>query len=136
MEQETKLYEFGYILTQALSEEEARNAAGELRAKAEGLRAIIAEEMPPKRRALAYPIARFSHGYFGWLRFMASAQIAVAFDQALKKEQRVIRSMMIIAKPDRQQRAVPRKRPSPLPVTKEKEAEIAEIDKKLEEILG
>lgn len=136
MEQQSTYYELSYLLAETLDEEGAMRVAGSLRDSIEKARAAIIEDGLPKKRALAYPIKRQSHAYFGWIRFMATPEVIAGIESAIKKETEVLRSSLIKTKPEARRETKARRKPQPVAVTKEKQEEIAAIDKRLEEILG
>lgn len=135
MEQQNTHYELSYLLAETLDEEGAMRVAGSLRDAIEQTRAVIVEDGLPKKRVIAYPIRKQSQAHFGWIRFMTQPEAILKIERAIKKETEVLRSGLVKILPETRKGMRVRRTPQVV-VTKEKQEEIAAIDKRLEEILG
>lgn len=102
-EAENRLYELGYLFVSAIPEEK-------LTAEVVGLKEIITKQggivqtsADPSLRDLAYPMSisrehkktTYTAGYFGWVVFEGSAETALAVDAAAKKNDIVLRYILI-----------------------------------------
>lgn len=100
---ETRVYEVGYLLTPHLPEEKVGETVTHIKSilEKEGV-FFIADEFP-KLRVLAYtiekPIAgkreKYQNAYFGWIKFEATGEAAVAIKKALSNERAIIRFLII-----------------------------------------
>src|SRR3989338_6787452 len=120
MSQDTKLYEFSYLLTPET--EENASLQESFRKKIEDKKGIILEESPRRKLNLAYSIKTKREAVFGHIKFMARSEILKELADELKKE-----------KPAGGR---PTATPSAAGEKKKDPADIATIDKRLEEILG
>ena len=135
------LYNFSYFL-KLVPEGNSEDAAEKIRSALKKIDGAIIEEILPSKKTLSYPVSKCAEGLFGSIKFSAEAKEINSLTEFLNKEPNVLRFMV---KKDiyRETPISYRKRkPSfsfvspkqrPAPRTKE---QIAEIDKKLEEILG
>ena len=134
MQTEAKLYEFSYIFKP--ESEEETDAVNELARKyIENGKGMVLEAYKPSKRRLAYPIRREHEAYFGSIKFYLSPRDIGGFEDLVRREKRLARFLVTRShRPEletrRRERAAPRKR------EEKPAADIASIDKKLEEILG
>lgn len=145
MDKESKLYEIAYIISPALSEEEAKDFHQHIKNQAQELGGLIDHEGEVKKRHLSYPIKKMTDGYLASFRFILSRGKAETLKQFLA-EKRILRFVLIETRRNPVRTMPPRitktapittplhtEIPVTQPITQEK---IEEIDKKLEEILG
>jgi ribosomal protein S6 len=97
------VYEVGYHMVPTIAEE---NLAGEVTAFKDFLSSnnvsFISEEFP-KMMELAYEMTRsvnnkkqkFSYGYFGWIKFECTPESAQVIKEALDKNEKIIRYLLI-----------------------------------------
>lgn len=154
---EPRIYELGYHLVPTLSEEQIPKASGAVRGMIERIsKDIIAEELPVFID-LAYTIVktiehknkRFDEAYFGWVKFEANPESIALLEEALKKDENVLR--YIVVKTLRENTFISKKFPSsnakqreemavaPEGVAPEAAQEIAasdELDKAIEELVA
>lgn len=148
MEQESKkqLYEIGYLIAPSMLEEEARDFHQKIKNEAQGLGGLIEDEGRVEKIRLSYPIKKQTEAYLGNFKFtMESAKID-EFNLKIKTEKNILRFLCV--KTVRPQQRKINTRPFSAPQTflapqtpkeiklGEPTANIEEIDKKLEEILG
>ncbi|MBI1957474.1 MAG: 30S ribosomal protein S6 [Candidatus Niyogibacteria bacterium] len=131
------LYELYYTL-KADSADGAASNVNALVLAIEKEHGIIASQTNPMLKPLAYPIGKIREAYTGWLRFMIKPESAPKLDATLRGEPALVRFIFVRAK---KEEASPeplrrRKRVSATANAPEVQANIEEIDKKLEEILG
>ena len=99
---EPRVYELGYHLVPTLAEEQIPAASGAVRGMIERIsKDIIAEELPVFID-LAYTVVktiehknkRFDEAYFGWIKFEASPSGIADLEEALKKDENVLRYLV------------------------------------------
>ncbi len=145
MEKEPKLYEIAYLLTPAVSDEEALNFQQTLKNEIQKMDGIIGNEGSIFRRKLSYPIKKMREAYLGSFKFKLKPEKII--DLKTKATRTEILRFLIIETKHVEIRPQPIRfttRPdtdTPKVLTEENKkieptANIEEIDKKLEEILG
>lgn len=99
---EPRVYELGYHLVPTLAEEQIPGASGAVRGMIERIsKDIIAEDLPVFID-LAYTVVktiehknkRFDEAYFGWIKFEASPAGIAELEEALKKDENVLRYLI------------------------------------------
>lgn len=153
-----KSYEISYLVDPNLSQEEAGMVAGKITSAVEQAGGSIQYVDEPKKRRLSYFVQKRAYAYFGYTDFTLSAESLEALRKALAEEKPLLRLLLVEAlkanknlyektytprhlagKFDRHSRSgfqkqpVHHKPPQAEPAT---EADIAAIDKKLDEILN
>lgn len=100
---EPRIYELGYHLVPTLAEEQIPAASGAVRGMIEQIsKEIISEELPVFIN-LAYTIVktvdhknkRFDDAYFGFIKFSANPEGIAALEEALKKDENVLRYLVV-----------------------------------------
>lgn len=100
---EPRVYELGYHLVPTLAEEQIPAASGAVRGMIEQIsKDVIAEELPVFID-LAYQVVktidhknkRFDEAYFGWIKFEASPLGIAKLEEALKKDENVLRYLVV-----------------------------------------
>lgn len=100
---EPRVYELGYHLVPTLAVEQIPAASGAVRGMIEQIsKDIIAEELPVFID-LAYTIVktvehknkRFDQAYFGWIKFEANPEGIATLEEALKKDDNVLRYLIV-----------------------------------------
>lgn len=142
-----KLYELAYLISANLSEEEAKAVQEKIFSLIKDLEGIFEESFVLgglNKKRLAYPIKKENEAYFGAVVFRLNPDNISKLEKGLTSEKQIFRYLLLIKKisiptkqrvfrPERR-RPVSRETAQPIP-KKEKKVEIAEIEKKLEEIL-
>lgn len=150
MDKDHQLYEVAYLVSPAYSEEEAQNYQQTLKNLVQSAGGLVDQEGDVIKRRLAYPINKMHEAHLGSFRFLLSGEKIAELDNKLKSSKEVLRHLLIHTKrqPPRTIRSQILKPTLSTPsfstdkVAKEEAApmepaaDIAEIDKKLEEILG
>ncbi|OHB25190.1 MAG: hypothetical protein A2542_02830 [Parcubacteria group bacterium RIFOXYD2_FULL_52_8] len=103
MENETKLYEIGYLLLPMLAEETLAAEVATLRALVEKHGGVVQSAELPKSRQLAYTVGKkiankrseFNQAYFGTMLFRALPEAAPAIKSDFDKQDNVLRFMLI-----------------------------------------
>jgi ribosomal protein S6 len=136
MDQDLQLYEIGYLLKNDGSEEKLQKSIARIRMEIQALKGIIIEEMNPKRHNLSYPILKNNEAFFGLIKFLCAKENINKITDNFKKSPDIIRSLIV--KVNYKKSAKIKKQPSykKKGFSEEKQEQIKEIDKKLEEILG
>lgn len=148
MAQDNKLYEAAYLISPAYSEEEAQNFQQILKNHVQSLGGLIDQEGEIVKRRISYPIRKMTEAYLASFRFILAPEKLNDFQSQLNTKE-VLRYLLVLTK--RMQPRPIRTRPINMlaqeKVFSEKKiavpspqlqpaANIEEIDKKLEEILG
>ncbi len=102
-ESEPRIYEVGFLLVPTLDEAGATAALSSIKDFLARSKASVISEDSPKIKTLAYTIEepfegkirKFNSAYFGWIKFEADATIPDALNIELKKNQFVIRFLLI-----------------------------------------
>jgi len=95
MSQDTKLYEFSYLLTPET--EENASLQESFRKKIEDKKGIILEESPRRKLNLAYSIKTKREAVFGHIKFMARPEGLKELADELKKEKNLLRYFLTAA---------------------------------------
>ena len=149
MHSDSKNYEIAYLLSPALSEEEVAVAVGKLSKLIEDAKGMIRRVEIPRKRQLAYSVAKNHTAYFGWTTFAAHAEAIRNIKKQFEGFEGLLRLMIVeeVDAPQRQfLRTIPSRpmasaRPHTVPVApraeeKDERLDLEALDKKLEEILG
>ncbi len=150
MDKDHQLYEVAYLVSPAYSVEEAQNFQQTLKNLVQSLGGFIDQEGEIFKRRLAYPIKKMREAHLGSFRFLLAGEKISEVQDKLKNSKEVLRHILVHTKrqPPRTIRtqvlkpsfAAPTAKPEKTlkiePAILEPAADIAEIDKKLEEILG
>lgn len=150
-----KLYEIAYFLNPDIKEEEVQTVnVQKIKDLISELSGEITKEQAAQKKKLAYPVKKAKQGYFGHMLFNLNPQNLKSLDKKLKLEDYILRYLIIIVDNNysafikRQEEEVKEKfqriiQPSEgqgqerkRVKSEEKEKIEAEIEKKLEEILG
>ena len=130
---EPKLYELAYLLRNE-PEEALKPILEKIREYIEKKNGRSLEGVSLSRRRFSYPIRKENEGFFGHLKFFIKAEDLAELEEILKREKSILR--YLLTKIKRLEAEVrPQVRIIRKPVEK-KAVDLAEIDKKLEEILG
>ena len=141
MDKSQTLYEVAYLISPAYSEEEARSFHQSIKDGAQNAGGLIEHDGDVTKKRLAYPVKKMTEAYLAsFLMLLDSDKLATLKSALASKE--VLRYMLSHGK--RQPARLPYKprlKPSQDVILKTSEdlqpaSNIAEIDKKLEEILG
>src|SRR3990170_8619397 len=149
METEVKNYEIAYLISPAVREEDVFGVVGKITSLIQESRGLVHKIDEPKRVKLAYPIKKQTWAHFGWTAFSADGEGAQQLKKKLSRDASVLRYLIVsipqkklrdLRRPPRSRIRIERPTPVMRPATPEAEEQekkqIAEIDKKLEEILG
>jgi ribosomal protein S6 len=144
MEDETRLYEMGYLLKGDIAEEEALEKSEFVRKTIENEKGLIIQENKPKKQSLGYPVKKHDIAYFGVIKFIFSPEKIPALKKFFEKSD-ILRMLLSQGKREEALRQPPKRRVIRRPVKEIQQTEgaqpkeplqVEEIDKKLEEILG
>jgi ribosomal protein S6 len=97
------IYEVGYLFLPSIAEENLGGEVTEFKDLLTSKGAVLVSDEYPRMMELAYEMARsiankkqkFSYGYFGWVKFEASTDVAVAIKDFCEKNEKFIRFLMI-----------------------------------------
>lgn len=134
-------YEYSYFLKSA-GENEIAETAEKIKEEIKKKNCVIIEEDPAKQRRLSYPVKKQKEGFFGTIKFIAEPENANLLVPVFKNNKDILRFFIkkIIKKSgtrnDKKRNArhfVKKLKPQ---TQSQNGVQIAEIDKKLEELLG
>ncbi|MEK7566591.1 MAG: 30S ribosomal protein S6 [Patescibacteria group bacterium] len=134
-ESDPKLYEISY-LARAADDQAALECAALVGGAIEKEHGIIATQNQPTRKVLSYPVGGEKEGWWGWIKFMARPEALAAIEQSLKDDSKKIVRFAIfkVNRAEMSERPARKRRIIQTPAAEK--TDIAEIDKKLEEMLG
>ena len=134
-ENDPKLYEISY-LARAVDDQAALECAAFVAGLIEKERGIVATQNQPARKVLSYLVDKEKEGWWGWIKFMAKPEALAAIEKSLKNDSKKIMRFAIfkVNKDEMSERPARKRRIIQTPSAQK--SDIAEIDKKLEEILG
>jgi len=97
-----KVYEIGYLIVPTVSPDHISKEIDALKAVLNKDAVIIAEEAP-KMRALTYSMVKvvgqkrntYDTGYFGWIKFEGSSDVAKEVEKTFTLSDKVLRSLLI-----------------------------------------
>ena len=103
MENDSRIYEAGYIFVPTLSEDSARDEAGKLQDYIEGkLQGSAISSELPRLIPLAYPMAKMNgevkqhaQGYFGWMKFEIEPSKTGELEVKLSKDSAILRFIVL-----------------------------------------
>ena len=95
---EPRIYELGYLIVPAVSEGNLPREVATIKDTLDAEKVAVISEEFPKWRALAYPMrkrtsagyATHESGYFGWVKFEASAQSAARIEHECKQNPQIL----------------------------------------------
>lgn len=139
-----KSYELTYIISSAISADEAANVAKENETFIQSKEGVILSSQKSVAQTLAYPIKKQHSGYFVTTIFQAAEDKLKELKAALESNKSILRSVILIKKPAKEVK--PRRTRKPLFSTEgvgigspEKKIQKAvnpeDLDKKLDELL-
>ena len=147
-----KSYEIAYLINPDIPEDEVFGQAGKITAAIQDVQGLVGRIEEPKKRRLAYPIAKHRDAYFGWTTFSVAPERPAEIEKRIKAEENIIRFLIVEEvkrpafefRPPRPRRAPRAAAPRwgeikpfvPAAPKEEDKAKIEELDKRLEEILG
>jgi len=152
MENETKTYEIGYLLSPFVPDEKLDEEISVLRGLIESQKCLIMGEERARIRKLAYTVqkkgsGKFDTAYFGWIKFVADPAAISGVKEGFDKEANVLRFLILdITKNESIKKKAAKKPPRPAGFRKKAasgaeaaiktEIKPEEIDKKIEELLA
>ncbi|RJQ37814.1 30S ribosomal protein S6 [Candidatus Parcubacteria bacterium] len=151
MNADTKTYEVSYLFQPDIAEDAVFGEAGKITGFIQDAHGVVGRIEEPKKRRLAYPIDELQNAYFGYTVFTVAPERLGEINAKLKGEKSIVRHMITeeVKRPVQEFR--PRgergRRPSgagggpaqaftPQAPKEEDVQKFAELDKKLDEILG
>lgn len=107
-----KNYEFSYIISPELSQEEAEAKAKELEAQIQSKEGVIIKSVKPEAKQLSYRVNKFGTGFFTIVEFQAEPEVMVVIKETVEKDHQILRSMVLVKNPakrikERRQRVKP-----------------------------
>lgn len=153
MDPEVKNYEIAYLISPNMPEDEMFGVAGKITGFIQDAHGLIGRIEEPRKRKLAYPIAKSGEAYFGSITFAIACERLPDLARRLREEPRIIRHLLVeeVKRPaiefrERTSRRREGRLPSPTlegvtaftPAAPKEEdrTKIEELDKQLEEVLG
>lgn len=100
---EPKVYEVGYNIVPTVGDERIGEEVTAIKDIIEGEKGSVFAEEFPKYIDLAYPMVKVHHNkrtlyhsaYFGWMKFEATPEAAVAIEKKLKASEHILRFLLI-----------------------------------------
>ncbi|MBI2055767.1 MAG: 30S ribosomal protein S6 [Candidatus Sungbacteria bacterium] len=148
MNSDTKNYEFAYLLTPSISEEEVSAVVAKLATIIQEQNGVIRRQEEARKRQLAYPIRKERLAYFGWITFSMTPELVTELKKKLAVETQILRHLLV-EEDMTQFNLPPRRMYTPRPMVSavkspetpaeespEEKLDLEALDKKLEEILG
>lgn len=144
MEKQAILYEIGYLLKPGLKDEEISDFSEKIKNLILEKNGLVESEGKSKKQTLAYPIKKEISAIFNWIKFTITPSAQKEIVDLLKTNPAIIRLLAIKTKKEEAVKPFtlkPRikKTEETVPdqlVPTEPKLEEAEIDKKIEELLG
>ena len=99
----THVYEVGYLMVPSIAEENLGGEVTSFKDMLVGFGVTVISDEYPKMTELAYEMSRsiankkqkFSYGYFGWIKFECTTDVAQALKASLDKNEKLIRYLLI-----------------------------------------
>ena len=137
-----KQYELIYLITPDLTEEEIKSLIEKISLYITQINGVIEKTIGPERRRLAYSVKEKKEALLVSLIFSLSQDKVKEIFEKVKKEDLVLRHMIIIKKKEKENAGAKRRtKPIEKPVektaqeNKDKKVEIEKISEKIDEIL-
>lgn len=144
MDKDKQLYEIAYLIAPSMNEEDAQNFHQTIKNEAQGMGALIDDEGRVEKRRLRYPIKKNIEAYLAYFRFTLENEKINELNERLKNDKNILRHLTIktrryiqktfSTRPFKPMAEKPQE--TITPKVEVPAANIEEIDKKLEEILG
>ncbi len=143
-----KPYELVYISSSDIGLEEADNIKKTIETFIQERQGVVLASEKTTPQMLAYPVKKKTSGHYTVLQFQIEESAIKELTQKISKESNILRHFLVVKKPVKQKKQRRASRKPLVPETKasrslitpspEKSAkvELADIDKKLDEILG
>ncbi len=96
---------------------------------------LVSSGTPLVKKRLGYAVQGKTNAYLGSLSFCLEKENLPELQQKIKSRKEILRSMLVFEKPVKKEGLKIRRVRKEEPKTEEEKIEIAEIDKKLDEIL-
>lgn len=133
-------YDFSYFLKVG-NEDEIAEKSEFIKNEIKKRNGVVLEETVPLRRFLPYPIKKQKDGMFGNIKFIAEPAAISSVQSALKMDNSILRFLIMKVVKKENAGKIYKKRTrqfikKEIKPKKQDDAQIAEIDKKLEELLG
>jgi ribosomal protein S6 len=137
-----KLYELSYLLVSTVPEDKLSEEVAKIRGVIERVGGAIETSADPSLRDLAYPMSlskehkktTYTAGYFGWMVFSAESDAIKTIEKALDAHERVLR-YLLVNRPPMAAASIKAKAPGVGPRKEKKEADEADIDKSIDELV-
>ena len=100
-----KTYELTYIISPELTSDQIASKEKEVESAIQSREGVIIKQAKPMAKTLAYPIGRFSSGFFGVLEFQIEEEKLPEVKAMLSTDAKIIREMVTIKEPARIRKA-------------------------------
>ncbi len=127
-----KFYEITYLITSELTAEEAVSFHEKIKKLIEENKGKVGGEQTPTKRTLAYPVKKKTEGFLASIDFEADGEVAKKISESVRKEEEVLRHLVISKETSKKRDEEPKRRRRTL---KPEKAKLKEIDDKLDEII-
>ena len=95
MDLDAKNYEFAYLLSPSLPEEDVLGVAGKISELIEEHKGAIRRVEPPKKRRLAYTVNKEHSAYFGWTTFAGLPSAIAVIGKKAKERPEILRHLIV-----------------------------------------
>jgi ribosomal protein S6 len=134
-----KNYELTYLISGKLAEEEAKEIHNKMGSLIQTLEGLLKDSSRLNKVKLAYPVEKEADAYLGTLIFEALPEKAPAIEKELKKDEAILRHLLLFKPPVKLSPRRIRKTPPAARKAEETgqpKVELKKLEKKLEEILN
>jgi ribosomal protein S6 len=144
--QDKNLYELGYLLVPTINADKIPEEVSVLRNALESFDGVIQSEEQPKMKKLSYEVSqdlaggkrnKYEDAYFGWMRFDLSSEGIIKFGEELKKNDSILRHLIInLSKEGTNALKIGKPRSIPLKRVPKTASDKEEIDKEIDNLLA
>ncbi len=89
-------YELTYIISPELTSEQIESKEKEIEGAIQKKDGVIVKQTKPQVKTLAYPIGKFSSGFFGIVEFQLEAEHLLEVKTGLDLDSKIVRSMVVV----------------------------------------
>lgn len=128
-------YELTVIISSEINNEEAEHILQNIASSIQKQEGIISKQEFLGKRKIPSSIRKQNEGYLAAIAYTAQPENVREIEKTIKEESRILRAMLM-HKPIKAKKAPTLASKSPVKITEKERVEIADIDKKLEEIFS
>ncbi len=130
-------YDLSYLISPQTEEAKVKELHQKILEDLQKEGAVLDRVQDPNKISLAYPVQKQKEAYFAWLRFFLKKEKTAALNSKLSSEPALLRFVLVKKEKEKEK---PRRQKTKALKTKEswpkrEKVELAEVEKKLDEIL-